>query len=294
MPKWSSRYEAPSAPGRRRRASAPSAAPQPPPKRNWSPVRPEAVVAARSASTATRASSTPRRSAGRLRKAVRIRLRRARNVWSAGIERPGRGTAAAGPRVHRDDGGARQPGRQILQQADAPPRGIEAAGLVEHRLPDRPRGHRPDVDCADEGRRPPARRPDRRRPEAGGQASPATSGPVSIARPLPPASPSARSASTSSGAHGSRTTTTSPCAPRIASPITAAAPRGVSRPSRPSITSAPGQASAIRAASASRTRASGQTAPARMKETVTFDPRDGAPISRRGGQGTARLRAACR
>ena len=223
---------------------------------------------------------------------MRIRLRRARNVWSAGSS----GQAEARPPLVRvSTGTTAAPGSraaEILQQADAPPRGIEAAGLVEHRLPDCPRGHRPDVDWREASPR--ASSETRSAPAgAGGQASPATSGPVSIARPLPPAAPSARSASTSSGAHGSRTTTTSPRAPRIASPITAAAPRGVSRPSRASITSAPGQASAIRAASASRTRASGQTAPARMKETVTFDPRDGAPISRRGGQGTARPPAAC-
>ena len=69
------------------------------------------------------------------------------------IERPGGAAAAGGAGVHLDDGRGRQPGRQILQQADAPPRGIEPAGFVEGRLPDGPRGHRPAIDRRQAARR---------------------------------------------------------------------------------------------------------------------------------------------
>jgi hypothetical protein len=64
------------------------------------------------------------------------------------IQRPRRTPApgCAGRRRHGHDRAATQPRGQILEQADVPPGRIEAAGVGEHRAPDRPGRHCRRVD----------------------------------------------------------------------------------------------------------------------------------------------------
>ena len=149
------------------------------------------------------------------------------------IERPGRRAAAAGAGVHRDDRRAWQPGRQILQQADAPPGGIEAAGLVEGRLPDGPRGHRPAIDRRQAAPRTRDAASSETRSAPGGAGGQATRGDIraGLDRQARAAGGGERPQrlDTERGPRLERRRRRRRVRARIASPITAAAPRGASR-----------------------------------------------------------------
>ena len=177
---------------------------------------------------------------------------------------------------------SRSRGRQILEQADAPPdAAIEAAGVVERRLrgwptrasaarsTDAPAGRRRRRARATRSAPAGRRRPGQRRRRPGRSRSPGR---------VPPAAASARSASTPSARPRlEHDDDVAACAADGVADRGRGAARRVARLRAPRSPRRPGRPSAMRAASASRTGASGQTAPARMKETVTIDPRDGAP-----------------